>query len=353
MTDVLAPYDFDLPPEQVAQEPAAERAASRLLVISRAAPADTAWTDRRFSDLPALLQPGDLLVVNDTRVFPARLVGRRETGGKGELFLVQPLGDGRWEALARPARKLPVGATVVFGEDETAPVLTATVVEERPEGRRVVAFESALALEDAIDQVGRVPLPPYIRRDGAPTPTDADRYQTVYARERGAVAAPTAGLHFTPGLLAELEAKGVERAALTLHVGYGTFEPVRAESLDEHQVLPERASLSAATAAAVNQAKADGRRVIAVGTTTTRALESAADERGLVQPGPFVAGRTVVPGYRFRCVDGLITNFHLPRSSLLVLVGTFAGRERVMAAYRHAVRSGYRFYSYGDAMLIV
>ena len=352
MSDPLAPYDFDLPPDQIAQEPAAERAGSRLLVVDRQADPSQAWSDHRFAELPALLQPGDLLVVNDTRVFPARLVGRRETGGKGELFLVQPLGDGRWEALARPAKKLPVGATVAFGTEGERPVLTAEVVEERPEGRRVVAFQSEGPLDDAIDRVGRVPLPPYIKRDGAPSPTDEARYQTVYARERGAVAAPTAGLHFTPGLLAALDARGVERAALTLHVGYGTFEPVRAEHLAEHRVLPERASIPETTAEAIDRAKGEGRRVIAVGTTTTRALESAAGADGRVPAGPLVADRTVVPGYRFRCVDGLITNFHLPRSSLLLLVGAFGGRERVMAAYRHAVASGYRFYSYGDAMLI-
>jgi S-adenosylmethionine:tRNA ribosyltransferase-isomerase len=351
MPDPLEPYDFDLPHEQIAQEPAPERSGSRLLVIDREKPEGAAWADHAFSELPGLLQPGDVLVVNDTRVFPARLVGRRETGGKGELFLVQPLGDGRWEALARPAKKLPVGATVAFGGEE--PDLVAEVVEERPEGRRVVSFTSRFPIDEAIDRVGRVPLPPYIKRDGAPTPTDEARYQTVYARERGAVAAPTAGLHFTPELLAALAARGVEHHALTLHVGYGTFEPVRAADLAEHRVLPERASIPPATADAVRRARADGRRVIAVGTTTTRALESAAREDGAVPAGPLVADRTVVPGYRFRVVDGLITNFHLPRSSLLLLVGAFGGRERMMNAYRHAVAEGYRFYSYGDAMLIV
>ena len=353
MPDALALYDFDLPPGQIAQEPAPERSGSRLLVVDREAPAEAAWADRLFSDLPGVLRPGDVLVVNNTRVFPARLVGRRETGGKGELFLVQPLGDGRWEALARPARKLPVGATVTFGTDGGPPDLVAEVVETRDEGRRVVAFTSPCPIDEAIDRVGRVPLPPYIKRDGAPTPTDEARYQTVYAEERGAVAAPTAGLHFTPELLAALAEQGVEHVALTLHVGYGTFEPVRASDLAEHRVQPEHASIPQATADAVNRARAEGRRVIAVGTTTTRALESAASEEGVVPAGPLVAGRTVVPGYRFRCVDGLITNFHLPRSSLLLLVGAFGGRARVMEAYRYAVRAGYRFYSYGDAMLIV
>ncbi|HYE95580.1 MAG TPA: tRNA preQ1(34) S-adenosylmethionine ribosyltransferase-isomerase QueA [Rubricoccaceae bacterium] len=340
----LDAYDFDLPPEQIAQRPAPRRDAARMLVLDRRT---GAVEDRVFADLPDLLTPGDVVVLNDTKVFPARLVGTREPGGgRAELFLVAPAGEGVWEALVRPGRKLREGARVRIGEG-----LRAEIVSVLPDGHRHVRFEAEGSVDDALEAAGRVPLPPYIR-GGEPDEEDRARYQTVYARHRGAVAAPTAGLHFTPEVLACLEARGIARAHVTLHVGYGTFEPVKADDLRAHAVAAEPVEVSAEASEAINQARAAGRRVVAVGTTTTRALEAAADESGCVRPFAGPTGLTITPGYRFRAVDVLLTNFHLPRSSLLVLVGAFAGRERVLAAYRHAVAEGYRFYSYGDCMLI-
>ncbi|MEL6444786.1 MAG: tRNA preQ1(34) S-adenosylmethionine ribosyltransferase-isomerase QueA [Bacteroidota bacterium] len=350
----LDAYDFDLPDGLIAQEPARQRDQSRLLVVdtSESSGAPLALADTVFAALPTYLREGDVLVLNDTRVFPARLVGRRATGGRGELLLVEAQVDGSWTALARPAKKLDVGATIAFGPD-VAPLLTATVVEVRPEGRRRVAFKHDFeTLDAAIDAVGRMPLPPYIRRP-EPRSADRERYQTVYAQHRGSVAAPTAGLHFTPSLLDACEARGVELARVTHHVGYGTFEPVRVEDLREHRVAAERFTLADADAARIDQGRANGGRVIAVGTTTTRALESAVDEAGKLVPGTRETSLTITPGYRFRAIDGLVTNFHLPRSSLLVLVSTLAGRTRVLDAYRHAIEAGYRFYSYGDATLIL
>lgn len=340
----LAAYDFELPEALIAQAPADRRDASRLLVVDRAT---GSLGDRTFADLPDFLREGDLLVVNDTRVFPARLRGTRPTGGAAELLLVEPRPDGTWEALARPGRKLQPGATIAFGDR-----LAAEIVGVLDDGRRVVRFHTDEPFWDALDAVGEPPLPPYIRRENGISDTDRERYQTVYARDRGSVAAPTAGLHFTPALFDRLRADGVETASVTLHVGYGTFEPVRVDDLRAHRVAPERAEIPEATAHAIAEAHTRGGRVIAVGTTTTRTLEAAADGRGGVEPGARIADLTITPGYSFRVIDGLITNFHLPQSSLLVLTATFAGRERAMAAYRHAVAEGYRFYSYGDAMLI-
>jgi len=339
-------YDFDLPEAQIAQEPAELRDASRLLVLDRAA---GAIRDAAFADLPGFLRPGDLLVLNDTRVFPARLRGERVPGGgHAELLLIREAETGVWEALARPGRRLGEGAQMRFGEG-----LAAEVVGVLPDGRRRVRFAHAGDFWAALEAAGEPPLPPYIRRATGARSADRERYQTVYARERGAIAAPTAGLHFTPEVLRAVESAGVSVAHVTLHVGYGTFEPVRAEDLREHRVAPEAFAISEATAAAVRAARAAGGRVLAVGTTTTRALEAAASPDGVLTPGPGTADLTVTPGYRFCVVDALLTNFHLPKSSLLVLVGAFAGRERVLAAYRHAVADGYRFYSYGDAMLIL
>jgi len=352
-------YDYPLPPELVAQEPLPRRDASRLLVLDRAS---GALSHHAFSDLPDLLRPGDLLVTNRSRVFPARLLGRRDGGGAAEILLVRRVDGECWEAMVRPGRRLPPGALV-----EIAPGFRVRI--EGPPQPPAVAGEHSRAetaasplrrvrlLLDGLDPVialerhGHVPLPPYIHR--ADEPSDRERYQTVYARETGSVAAPTAGLHFTPDLLARLHARGVERAELVLHVGPGTFRPVEVRDVREHRVDPERFSISADAAAAVERARAEGRRVVAVGTTATRALESALDEAGRVRPGDGETDLVIVPGFRFRTVGALVTNFHLPRSSLLLLVSAFAGRERVLAAYAEAVRFRYRFYSYGDAMLVV
>ncbi|MEM6783605.1 MAG: tRNA preQ1(34) S-adenosylmethionine ribosyltransferase-isomerase QueA [Bacteroidota bacterium] len=350
----LDAYDFDLPEVLIAQEPTAERDQSRLLVVE--APEHdgehVALTDTVFAQLSSYLQRGDVLVVNDSRVFPARLIGTRSTGGRAELLLIEPQDDGTWTALTRPAKKLATGATVSFGPTE-APTLTATVVAEGEGGRRQVAFDhEANTLDEAIDAVGRMPLPPYIRRH-EPRAADRDRYQTVYAQHRGSVAAPTAGLHFTPAVLDACKARGVEVARVTHHVGYGTFEPVKVDDLRGHRVAAERFTLAEPEAARIEVARAEGRRIIAVGTTTTRALESAVGENGRLIAGTRSTSLTITPGYPFRVINGLVTNFHLPRSSLLVLVSALVGRARILEAYDHAIAQGYRFYSYGDAMLIL
>lgn len=334
MHERVADFDFELPEELIAQSPAAVRDRSRLLVVERAT---GTLTDSVFADIGRWLRAGDLLVVNDTRVFPARLVGRRQpSGGRVELFLVAELGDGTWEALARPAARLRAETFVHVGEGEDQ--LEIEVVAELQDGRRAIRFHTDGDLWERLDRVGRTPLPPYIRRaksdDGDELRLDRERYQTVYAEKRGAIAAPTAGLHFTPELLAELAAAGVER-------------------VEDHRVASERYVIPEETSLAHSRARAGGGRVIAVGTTTTRALESSLDERGVLRAGAGVTELFLRPGSAFRAVDALVTNFHLPKSSLLMLVAGFAGRELVLEAYRHAVRERYRFYSYGDAMLIV
>lgn len=351
-------FDYELPPEAIAQEPPARRGESRLLVVDRGA---GRWRDARFPDLVEILAPGDLLVVNETRVFPARLFARRPTGGKVEFLLTRPL-DGpdpdtatgrEWEALARPGRKALRADALELLDRRGRRSGARVVVEGKTDaGGRRVRLEVPGDPWAWIEAHGHVPLPPYI--DRADTPTDRERYQTVYARRRGAVAAPTAGLHFTPGVLDALAARGVDRVALTLHVGPGTFRPVTAERAEEHAMEPERYRIPAATAAALARARAGGGRIVAVGTTTVRALESAAgvwgDEPREVDGW---ADAYIRPGHAFRWVDALVTNFHLPRSTLLLLVSAFAGTDLVLAAYRHAVEAGYRFYSYGDAMAIV
>lgn len=343
----IAAFDYELPEELIAQHPLEERDAARMLVLERA---EQRWSDSRFAELPSYIGAGDVVVINNTRVFPARLAGRREpSGGRVELFLVREREPLVWETLARPARRLQQGARVSFGNGR----LRAQVVELLEDGRRLVRFEFDGSFEDIIEELGQTPLPPYIKRAGKSFDEDRERYQTVYARERGAIAAPTAGLHFTPRVINELKARGANLVEVTLHVGYGTFEPVRAEDLSEHSVAPEQYEISAAAAQAINEARARGRRIIAIGTTTTRALESAVDEEGRVRAGARTAQLTITPGYRFRVVDVLLTNFHLPRSSLLVLIAAFAGRDLVLAAYAHAVEARYRFYSYGDCMLII
>ena len=343
----LSDFDYELPEELIAQHPLAERDAARMLVVDRE---KREWHDSRFAELPSYIREGDLLVINNTRVFPARLVGRREpTGGRVELFLVREIEPLVWEVLARPARRLKPRARVSFGDGN----LRAEVIEVLEDGRRRVRFECDGSFENLIDELGETPLPPYIQREGERTDLDRERYQTVYARKRGAIAAPTAGLHFTPRIIDELKARGAKIAEITLHVGYGTFEPVRVGNLSEHTVAPERCEISAEAAKAINEARASRSRIIAVGTTTTRALESSADREGHVSAGVRMAQLTIIPGYKFRVVDALLTNFHLPRSSLLVLVSVFAGRYLMLPAYAHAVKARYRFYSYGDCMFIV
>ena len=338
-------FDFELPDELIASEALPERSASRMLAMDRGS---GTFGDSRFADLPGFLQEGDVLVLNNTRVFPARLFGRIATGANVEIFLVEELEAGVWSTLARPAKRLAAGKRIDFGPD-----LTAEVLERDVDGGRVrLKFESESGIDEMIDRFGRTPLPPYIRREREAPDTDRERYQTVFARERGAIAAPTAGLHFTPQILDEVRGNGVTVAEVTLHVGYGTFEPVRVDEISQHRVQPERYSLSGGTAELLNTAKAESRRVIAVGTTTTRTLEYNIAKFGSFKEDAGHADLTILPGHEFRAVDALLTNFHLPKSSLLFLVSAFAGRELIMNAYRHAVRERYRFYSYGDCMFI-
>ncbi|HKW94900.1 MAG TPA: tRNA preQ1(34) S-adenosylmethionine ribosyltransferase-isomerase QueA [Methylomirabilota bacterium] len=342
----VAEFDYSLPRELIAQEPAEPRDASRLLVLDRAT---GRLEDHRFAELPELLQAGDCVVANRSRVILARLLGVATDGGRPvELLLLRPAGAQTWEALVRPGRRCRVGARLDLAEG----VARARVVGEGREGARVVEIEAPWPVPELLERHGLPPLPPYIARHDAPKPEDRERYQTVYARDDGSVAAPTAGLHFTPELLARLASAGVCVHYLTLHVGPGTFRPLRAERVEEHRMEAEPIDVPASTARAVNDARREGRRVIAVGTTTTRALEWAAGADGRLRDGPGESDLFIRPGHRFRLVDALITNFHLPRSTLLVLVSAFAGRALVLDAYRHAVEARYRFYSYGDAMLI-
>ncbi|MCP4654433.1 MAG: tRNA preQ1(34) S-adenosylmethionine ribosyltransferase-isomerase QueA [bacterium] len=331
-------FDYHLPATAIAQRPVA-RGESRLLVLAAAG----RERHRMIRDLPELLRPGDLLVVNNTRVIPARLFGRRRPGGgRVELLLAQRLAEREWEVLLRPARRARPGSVIEIDDH-----LSAEVIALGQDGKRRLRFSEEV--EPHLERLGHVPLPPYIRRDD--DATDRDSYQTIFARHPGAIAAPTAGLHFTTELLAELAEAGVRTAEITLHVGIGTFRPVTAQVIDEHRIDAESFSIPEETAAAVRQARADGGRVVAVGTTVVRTLESAIQDDGELRAGP---GRTelfIRPGFRFRAVDGLLTNFHLPRSTLLMLVCAFAGCDAVLTAYEEAVGRGYRFYSYGDAML--
>jgi S-adenosylmethionine:tRNA ribosyltransferase-isomerase len=345
----VADFDYTLPAARIAQFPAATREDARLLVLGR----DSGTTSHgSIRDLARHLVRGDLLVVNDTRVFPARLLGRRvPSGGTVAGLLLARLDEKRWEALMHPGQKLRPGGRVVF--ERNGRVLEGEVLERRFFGRRVIRLWAAGGrdVDDVIDAIGHVPLPPYIHRPDEAL--DRERYQTVYATRRGSVAAPTAGLHLTAALLRQLETNGVETVAVTLHVGYGTFKPVRADLVEEHHVDAERFVVSEEAAGAINLARRQGRRIVAVGTTTTRTLESAVDQDGRIRPGSGETDLFIRPGHQFRVVSGLLTNFHLPRSSLLMLVCALAGREPVLAAYREAVERGYRFYSYGDAMLIL
>jgi len=364
-TVLVSEFHYDLPGERIAQAPLADRTASRMLHVDRRA---GHWSDQQFRDLPGLLHPDDLLVLNNTKVFPARLFGHRSGAraqplspanpaarnflrGTVEVMLIRQLSENpnEWECLVRPGRKVGVGERITFGESRE---LEAEVVARGAFGERRIRFAPVPDFFARIDRVGHVPLPPYIdRADGA---ADRERYQTIYAHYRGSVAAPTAGLHFTPEILDDIRAHGIEIAEITLHVGLGTFQPVRVERVEDHRLHREHYEIPVAVAQVINAAKHEKRRVVAVGTTTVRTLEDAARRSGSPQvaPGPQEADIFIYPGHKFQVVDALLTNFHLPQSTLLMLVCALGGTSLVMAAYRHAVEAGYRFYSYGDCMFI-
>jgi S-adenosylmethionine:tRNA ribosyltransferase-isomerase len=352
---LVSDFDFDLPEELIAQEPPAERSGARMLRLDRAT---GECRDGWFREFPELLGAGDVLVLNDSRVIPARLLGRRRSAagrmaaGRIEALLTQQVGEREWRALVRPGRKVLVGEALVFDSPDGAVSLDAEVVEHGEFGERLLRFAAAPDFFARLEKIGHMPLPPYIRRpdDGG----DRERYQTVYAQRPGSAAAPTAGLHFTPEVLERIRARGVVVCFVTLHVGLGTFQPVRVERVEEIRLHEEHYTLPEATALAVNAALAEGRRVIAAGTTTVRALEhcAAVASGGLLGAHSGATSIFISPGYEFRVVGGLLTNFHLPQSSLLMLVSAFAGRESVLAAYRHAVAERYRFFSYGDCMFL-
>jgi len=341
----ISDFDYDLPSDLIAQTPLEHRDASRMLVLNRR---EQSWIDSSFKEFTRYLRPNDVVVVNNSRVIPARLTGNRETGGQVEIFLVREIENQIWEALVRPGSRLKQGSKVSFGEGK----LSAEILDDPGAELRRVRFYCDGSFDDLLAQIGSTPLPPYIKRPSGASAEDRERYQTIYSKHRGAIAAPTAGLHFTPEVLAEVK-RNASLAEITLHVGYGTFEPVRVDDVAEHSVSGERFEISGSAAQTINDARANGGRVIVVGTTTMRALESAANENGEVEPGSGVATLTIKPGYEFRIAGALLTNFHLPRSSLLLLVSAFAGRELVLSAYRHAVAQRYRFYSYGDCNLIL
>ena len=347
----LGDFDYSLPKELIAQQPLDRRDTSRLMVLRR----DRQTVEHRsFSDLPAYLRPGDVLVANDTRVIPARLYGRKETGGWVELFLLKALppeqeGGHIWECLIKSKRRIEPGMRILFDE-----ALSARVLDRAGDEAWRVSLACSGDLYEVLQRIGITPLPPYIRRQrGTEAGGDRQRYQTVYAARDGAVAAPTAGFHFTPVLIEELRQAGIETVFVTLHVGYGTFQPIREDIVERHTMHTEALAVSPETAAAVNRARAEKRRIIAVGTTSTRVLESMTDEKGLLRSGEGETGIFIYPGYRFKALDGLITNFHVPKSSLLLLVSAFAGREFILRAYAEAIEQRYRFFSYGDAMLIL
>jgi len=357
----VSEFDYELPADRIAQRPPAERDASRLLLLDRAS---GAWEDRQFRELPEILRGDELMIVNNARVVPARLFGHRagihaQALGKRnparheflhtkiEVLLVRQVSPDTWETLVRPGRKIPTGERIVFGDGE----LEAQVEGRGPFGLRVLRFTSRDGFHEALGRLGHIPLPPYIKR--ADEPMDRERYQTVFAKRGIAVAAPTAGLHFTPRILDRLRARGIEIAELTLEVGLGTFEPVRTERLEEHKIHTESYEIPECTVAAIQKARSENRPVLAVGTTVVRALEDSAEKNGGVPAaGKSEANIFLYPGKAFRVVNQMLTNFHLPRSTLLAMVAAFAGRENILRAYRHGVESGYRFYSYGDAMLI-
>ena len=357
----LSSYDYELPPENIAQYPAAKRDQSRLMLLK--CPANSV-SHQRFSDITELFKPNDLLVVNNSKVFPARIIGRKETGGKVEMFLLHypleqdtPDDPESWKtaevlALIKSSKRPKINSRLFFGDD-----FQATVKDTLEAGKVKLELHfkanTSKTLDDLLLQYGRMPLPPYIQRPDGDETGDRDRYQTSYAEKTGSVAAPTAGLHFTEDLLEEIKGRGVQLASITLHVGYGTFAPVRKDDIREHQIHAEYIELPQETAQKINLTKNNGGRVWAVGTTTTRTLEAATDEQGLVQPSKGLCDLFIFPGYRFKTVDNLITNFHLPRSSLLFLVSALAGQEPILTCYKTAIERGYRFYSYGDAMAII
>ena len=333
---------YDLPEELIAQTPLEKRDSSRLLVLDRLS---GELEHKRFFDIINYLQPGDCLVMNDSRVLPARLLGNRPTGGAVEVLLLRDLGNKKWECLCKPGRKMQVGSEVVFGNGE----LTATVTDIQNEGNRVVEFHYEGIFLEVLERLGKMPLPPYIKAELQ----DRERYQTVYSREVGSAAAPTAGLHFTEELLEQVRAKGVKTAFVTLHVGLGTFRPVKAEEISEHHMHSELCMMSKETAEILNQTRTEGGRIICVGTTSCRTLESLVKEDGTFEAGSKWTEIFIFPGYQFKAMDGLITNFHLPESTLVMLVSAFAGRENVLHAYEEAVKEKYRFFSFGDAMLVL
>jgi S-adenosylmethionine:tRNA ribosyltransferase-isomerase len=364
---LVSDFSYHLPEELIAQEPLAVRAASRLLHLDRNS---GAVEDRSFRDFPELLRPDDLVVFNNTRVFPARLYGRRSgcwaqpqseqnsaskdfLQGRVEVLLTKQISQdpNEWECLVRPGRKIGVGERLCFGRDDSAePEIVAEVLSRGDFGERHIRFDPEPDFFAAVERLGHIPLPPYIAREDRGS--DRERYQTVYARERGSVAAPTAGLHFTPEILARLKQRGIESAEITLHVGLGTFRPVRTEIVEEHRLHSERYEISEEAAGRINQALDQQRRVVAIGTTTVRTLEYSARASGRIQPGSGDSDLFIYPGFEFRVVSALLTNFHLPQSTLLMLVCALGGPDRVLAAYRHAVERRYRFYSYGDCMLV-
>ena len=341
---LLDDFDYDLPAELIAQEPPARRDAARLMLLDRTS---GLIDERSITAFPELLNPGDLLVLNDTRVIPARLMGRKESGGRVEIFLVRRCPDEGecWLCLIRSSKPSRPGTRILLADG-----LTATVTGQDGDGTWTVSFEPAGGFSPWLERHGRMPLPPYIRREAEAG--DRERYQTTFARQPGAVAAPTAGLHFTPELLDAVRTRGITVATLTLHVGLGTFLPVRVDNILDHRMHREFYRIPEETAQAVARCRREGGRIVAVGTTTTRALEHAAREDGIVRPGAGEADIFIYPGYRFRVVDALLTNFHLPKSTLLMLVSAFAGKETVRRAYDEAIRRGFRFFSYGDAMFI-
>jgi len=352
----VADFDFELPEDLIAQQPPEVRGASRMLVMDRAT---GELSDDEFASLPKFFRAGDLLVLNDTRVIPARLYARRTTvrekeqaTGQIEVLLTEPAGKNAWRALVRPGKKVGVGERLEFGSADETVELEAEVLERGEFGERVLGFKPVEDFFGVLERIGHMPLPPYIRREDAGE--DRERYQTVFAEERGSVAAPTAGLHFTAEMIGKLEAMDVETARVTLHVGLGTFAPLRVTQVDQVKLHKERYAISAESARAVNRARREGRRIVAVGTTVVRTLESAAERSagGEIEAGAGTTEIFISPGFEFKVVGAMLTNFHLPQSSLLMLVSAFAGRERVLAAYRHAVESRYRFFSYGDCMFI-
>jgi S-adenosylmethionine:tRNA ribosyltransferase-isomerase len=358
---LVSDFNYHLPEKLIAQEPLAERAASRLLHLT-----PNGLQDRQFLDFPGLLRPDDLIVFNNTKVFPARLFGRRSGSkaqpvskqnpgsreflqGKVEVLLTRQTSEvlNEWECLVRPGRKIGIGERLFFGETNE---LQAEVIGRGDFGERRIRFDPVVDFAGILERVGHVPLPPYIVRDDQST--DRERYQTVYARERGSVAAPTAGLHFTPEILSRLNERGIQTAEITLHVGLGTFQPIHVERVEEHKLHKESYEISAAVAESVNRALAEKRRIVAVGTTTVRALEYSAQQSGKIQTSSGEADIFIYPGYQFRVAGALLTNFHLPQSTLLMLVCALGGQQRILEAYRHAVEQQYRFYSYGDCMLV-